>query len=398
MSKRSISGLVVATSSGVPMRSARPKPIHLLCGRAMASYVLDTLAAVGVRQGVVVTGVEGGRISKRLLEDPPGFPVRFVEQKLERGNGDAVLIGLSGFDDFSDDEDLIVVPADLPLLRPAMLEQLIRAHKDAGAACTVLSFDAGDTIGHDRVLRDRHGQVSEILSDRDLGDDVHLDRILEDDPHPGRSEARPADPAVAGSMVGEPGSQPLTREAAAGVFIVRRGLLAPAIRRAASERRAGPPALADVVSVLAESGHTCTSMMVDSPQDLIPVGNRLHLSEAEAELRRRTNRYWMSMGVTMVDPDRTYIDATVELGTDVTIFPGTMLQGSTRIGDGCELGPDVRLDRCHVGRGTRVEKVTATLATIGDDCTVGPFAVLQPGSDVASGTVTGPFYAGGATT
>ena len=86
MSKRSISGLVVATSSGVPMRSARPKPIHLLCGRAMASYVLDTLAAVGVRQGVVVTGVEGGRISKRLLEDPPGFPVRFVEQKLERGH------------------------------------------------------------------------------------------------------------------------------------------------------------------------------------------------------------------------------------------------------------------------------------------------------------------------
>ena len=184
MSKPSISGLVVATSSGVPMRSARPKPIHLLCGRAMASYVLDTLAAVGVRQGVVVTGVEGGRISKRLLEDPPGFPVRFVEQKLERGNGDAVLIGLSGFDDFNDDEDLIIVPADLPLLRPAVLEQLIQAHKDVGATCTVLTFDGGDSVGHDRVVRDRHGQVSGIVSDRDLADDIRLDRILEDDPRP----------------------------------------------------------------------------------------------------------------------------------------------------------------------------------------------------------------------
>ncbi len=398
MTKRSISGLVVATSSGVPMRSARPKPIHLLCGRAMASYVLDTLAAVGVRQGVVVTGVEGGRISKRLLEDPPGFPVRFVEQKLERGSGDAVLIGLSGFDDFNDDEDLVIVPADLPLLRPAVLERLITAHRDAGAACTVLSFDAGDTLGHDRVHRDRHGQVSAIVSDRDAADEVHVGRVLEDDPRR-RSSAddRPAtgldDPIAGGSTEQLP-----NREAAAGVYIVRRGLLAPAIRRATSERLTGPLALADMVAVLADSGHSCASMMLDSPQDLTPVGNRLELSEAEAELRRRTNRHWMSMGVTMVDPDRTYIDAPVELGTDVTIFPGTMLQGSTRIGDGCELGPDVRLDRCHVGRGTRIEKVTATLATIGDDCTVGPFAVLQPGSDLPSGTVTGPFYAGGATT
>ena len=394
MSKRSISGLVVATSSGEPMRSARPKPIHLLCGRAMASYVLDTLAAVGVRQGVVVTGVEGGRISKRLLEDPPGFPVRFVEQKIERGNGDAVLIGLSGFDDFNDDEDLIVVPADLPLLRPAIIEQLIQAHKDAGAACTVLSFDAGESLGHDRVLRDRHGQVSAIVSDIELADDVRLDRILEDDPLAGTR----AESAAAEADAGDPTGPQAGREAAAGVYIVRRGLLAPAIRRATSERMAGPLVISDVVAVLAESGHSCASMMVDSPQDLTPVGNRLQLAEAEAELRRRTNRYWMSMGVTMVDPDRTYIDATVELGTDVTIFPGTMLQGSTRIGDGSELGPDTRLDRCVVGRGTKIEKVTATLATIGDDCTVGPFAVLQPGSDLAPGTVTGPFYAGGATT
>lgn len=389
MSKRSISGLVVATSSGVPMRSARPKPIHLLCGRAMASYVLDTLAAVGVRQGVVVTGVEGGRISKRLLEDPPDFPIRFVEQKIERGNGDAVLIGLSGFDDFNDDEDLIVVPADLPLLRPAMLEQLIQAHRDAGAACTVLSFDAGDSLGHDRVMRDRHGRVSAIKSDLELSDDARLDRIiLQDDPR--RPDLSETDAASDGL---EP-----SREAASGVYCVRRGLLAPAIRRATSERSADQLSLTEVVAVLAESGHACASMMVDSPQDVTPVGNRLHLAEAEAELRRRTNRYWLSMGVTMVDPDRTYIDATVELGTDVTIFPGTMLQGSTRIGDGCELGPDVRLDRCQIGRGARIEKATATLATIGDDCQVGPFAVLQPGSDLPSGTATGPFYAGGATT
>lgn len=363
MSNRSISGLVVATSSGAPMRSARPKPIHLLCGRAMASYVLDALAGVGVRQGVVVTGVEGGRIAKRLLEDPPEFPVRFVEQKIDRGTGDAVLLGLSGFDDFDDDEDLLIVPADLPLLRPATIEQLLSAHHASRAACTVLAVEVGTDAGYDRIQRDRHGRVKAITSDLEL-------------------EAN-----------GDGGELPA--QAATGVYCVRRGLLAPAIRRTTAENLAGELRLSDVVEVLATSGHACEAAVVDARHDLTAVGNRLQLAEAEAELRRRTNRYWLARGVTMVDPERTYIDATVRLGTDVTIFPGTMLQGSTVIGDGCELGPDVRLDRCQVGKNSRIEKATAVLATIGAECVIGPFAVLQPGSDLASGTTTGSFYAEG---
>ncbi|MCP5030176.1 MAG: NTP transferase domain-containing protein [Actinomycetia bacterium] len=384
MSNRSMSGLVVATSSGAPMRSARPKPIHLLCGRAMASYVLDTLAAVGVRQGVVVTGPEGGRISKRLLEDPPGFPVRFVEQKIDRGTGDAVLGGLSGFDDFNDDEDVLIVPAELPLLRPAMIEQMLLAHAATRAACTVLTVKGSADDGAGRIVRDRHGSISAISSDGLAADDIFDKSRL------GRRHR----PSMAGDASEADQEQTPPAEIATGVFCIRRGLLAPAIRRTAADNPAGAFHLSDVVEVLASSGHACESALVDSAQDLIPVGNRHQLAEAEAELRRRTNHYWLSMGVTMVDPDRTYIDATVTLGTDVTIFPGTILQGATTIGDGCELGPDARLDRCEVGKGTKIEKVTATLAKIGDDCTVGPFAVLAPGVHVVSGTATGPFYAG----
>ena len=95
----------------------------------------------------------------------------------------------------------------------------------------------------------------------------------------------------------------------------------------------------------------------------------------------------------MVDPSRTYIDATVRLGIDVTLFPGTMLQGTTVIGDGCEIGPDTRIDRCVIGRETVVEKTMARLAVIGDHCRIGPFAVVEPGSELSDGTVTGPFYA-----
>ncbi|MEM7338883.1 MAG: NTP transferase domain-containing protein [Actinomycetota bacterium] len=363
MSNRSMSGLVVATGTGAPMRSQRPKPIHLLCGRAMTSYVLDSLDNAGVRQGVVVTGAEGGRIAKRLLEDSPSFPLRFVEQKQERGNGDAVLAGLSGFDDFEDDEDLLIVPGDLPLLRPELLTELVTHHRESGSACTVLATMPHEEGVGELIVRNRHGRVSAVASGTGS-----------DKPQPGEGTVGP--------------------EAAVGVYCVRRGMVAPAVRRSATETR-GPVPLSAMVSVLAESGHHCDTLVVENTPDLSPVDNRLQLAEAEAGLRRRTNERWLSMGVTLVDPDRTYIDATVSIGTDVTIFPGTILQGTTRIGDGCELGPDVRLDRCEVGRNTRIEKTTATLATIGDDCVVGPFAVLAPGSTVSAGSVTGPFYAGG---
>lgn len=347
----------------------------------MSSYVLDTLAGAQVRQGVVVTGPEGSRIAKRLLEDPPDFPVRFVEQKLDRGNGDAVLIGLSGFDDFNDEEDVLIVPGDIPLLRPETIELLLDAHHQARSACTVLAVDAAAAPDLPRVMRDRHGRVSAIAA---LGGD-------DEDGAATGFEARLA--AIDAGL--DPNEARATStEAATGVFCVRRGLLAPALRRTGDEAGIGQVQLIDVVGVLASSGHACHSVVVDEVHDLTPVGNRLQLAEAEAELRRRTNRYWLARGVTMVDPDRTYIDATVTLGTDVTIFPGTILQGNTTIGDGCELGPDTRLDRCEVGKGVRIEKATATLATIGDECTVGPFAVLPPGTNLAPGTTTGPFYPG----
>jgi len=361
------------------MRSARPKPIHLLCGRSMASYVIDTLAEVGVRQAVVVTGADSARVSKRLLEDSPTFPVRFVEHKPDTKGAQVALVGLSEFDDFNDDEDVIIVPDDVPLLQAPMLEALIAHHRQSGAACTVLSTMVESPAGtseelNGRIARDRHGKVIGIEAGSISTDGRAGDGAIADGESQGRNEE-------------------LSCEVANSVYCVRRGLLAPALRRSVSETTFANASLSDIVGVLAETGNRCESFLVDPGQDLTPVGNRFQLAEAEAELRRRTNHYWLSMGVTMVDPLHTYIDATVELGTDVTIFPGTILQGATVVGDGCEIGPEVQLDRCSVGSNTKVERTTARSASIGNDCSVGPFAVLEPGTKLAPRTVTGPFYA-----
>jgi bifunctional UDP-N-acetylglucosamine pyrophosphorylase/glucosamine-1-phosphate N-acetyltransferase len=126
--------------------------------------------------------------------------------------------------------------------------------------------------------------------------------------------------------------------------------------------------------------------------DTTGVNDRLQLAAAEAELRRRTNEAWMRKGVTMVDPERTYVDTTVQLAPDVTLFPDTILQGACVVGAGTEIGPNTRLVDCEVGAHSVLEQVVGRHAVIGDNVRLGPFAVLEPGALIPDGARPGPFY------
>ena len=177
-----------------------------------------------------------------------------------------------------------------------------------------------------------------------------------------------------------------------GIFCFRRSLLSPALRRLHPDNAQGEFYLTDVVEVLAEAGHKVVSVTVADPAETQGVNDRVQLAAAEADLRARTNRAWQAQGVTMVDPATTYIDAAVTLAADVTLFPGTILQGRTTIGAGVEIGPGCRLVDCTVGEHSTLEHTVARLSEIGADCAVGPYAVLEPGTHLPSGTRTGPFY------
>jgi bifunctional UDP-N-acetylglucosamine pyrophosphorylase/glucosamine-1-phosphate N-acetyltransferase len=146
--------------------------------------------------------------------------------------------------------------------------------------------------------------------------------------------------------------------------------------------------------VLFDAGYSVTALEVADPMEAGGVNDRAQLAIAEAELRDRTNERWMRRGVTMLDPEHTYVDASVQLGPDVTIFPGTILQGRTVIGEHAEIGPNTRLVDCSVGEGAVVASSVGRQAEIGEFANVGPFASLEPGSRVAASAVTGPFFVG----
>jgi bifunctional UDP-N-acetylglucosamine pyrophosphorylase/glucosamine-1-phosphate N-acetyltransferase len=358
MSSATLSAVILAAGEGTRMRSDRPKPLHLLCGKAMLLYVIDALAACDIDRAVVVVGHGAERVTKKLQEQGPDLMLDFVEQRVQRGTGDAVSVGLTAFEDDLDDElDLLVLPGDTPLLRPETIAGLVETHRRTGAAATVLTARLADPTGYGRIVRGREDRVVRIVEHADATD-----------------EERQID------------------EVNTGIYVFRRSLLAPALRRLSPENAQGEYYLTDVIEVLAGTGHPVATHVATDPNETHGVNDRVQLAAAEAELRARTNHDWLRRGVTMVDPDTTYVDTTVQLAPDVTLFPGVVLQGRTIVGANVELGPGTHLVDCVVGEGATLEHTVGRDAEVGEGARVGPFASLEPGSHVPAGSVTGPFY------
>jgi bifunctional UDP-N-acetylglucosamine pyrophosphorylase/glucosamine-1-phosphate N-acetyltransferase len=210
--------------------------------------------------------------------------------------------------------------------------------------------------GYGRVIRGSDGRVQRIVEQRDASpDELDVDEVC------------------------------------TSIYAFQRDLLGPALRNLTTDNAQGEFYLTDVIGGLASMGHRVGAVTAPAAQTQ-GVNDRWQLALAEREFRNRTNRYWLLNGVTMLDPRQTFIDVTVTLGRDVTIYPGTVLQGSTVVGDGTDLGPHTQLDSCDIGRDCVVQHTVGHDATIGDGATVGPFAHLAPGTSVVSGAVTGPFY------
>jgi len=336
------------------MRSTRPKPLHRLCGRPMVLWVLDALQGLDLARLVVVAGHGSTRLVKTLAEAAPvGVPLEIVEQPAQRGTGDALSVALTAFnDDDGEMDDLVVLPGDAPLLRPGTIAALVGAQRQARAAATLLTARLADPTGYGRVVRGRDGQVAVIVEEAD---------------------ATP--------------EEKLIDEVATSVYVFRRSVLAPALRRLSPDNVQGEYYLTDVISVLHDAGYPVTAMVVEDPVEATGVNDRAQLAAAEAVLRARVNDRWMRRGVTLLDPSHTYLDSTVELAEDVTIFPGTILQGSTKVATGAELGPSAHLVDCAVGARAQVRATSAEQVTIGEDAVVGPWVWLAPGTVIAPGSV-----------
>jgi len=344
--------IVLAAGGGTRMKSARPKVLHELAGHSLLSYALSTAAQVQPDRVVVVVGHQREQVVEHLAEVAPY--VTTAVQSEQRGTGHAVQCALAELGD--SDGEIVVTMADVPLLTGETVAALVAAHRVAAAAATVLTSRVPDPSGYGRVVRDADGWVSEIVEQSD------------------------ADAA-----------QREIDEINSGIYVFDAATLRAGLSQITADNAQQEMYLTDVVALTRRAGGLVAAHLLEDRWQTEGVNDRVQLARLHGEFNRRLLERWMRAGVTVVDPASTWVHDSVDLAPDVTLLPGTSLEGATSVGAGATVGPDTTLIDVEVGERAQVVRTHGTLAVIGADATVGPFAYLRPGTVLGAGGKIGTF-------
>nr|WP_269778779.1 bifunctional UDP-N-acetylglucosamine diphosphorylase/glucosamine-1-phosphate N-acetyltransferase GlmU [Microlunatus antarcticus] len=333
--------VILAAGEGKRMRSSRSKLLHEIAGRSMLSYAVDAAAALQPEHVVVVVGHLREQVEAHLAEIAPH--VTTVVQTEQRGTGHAVQVALAALPDLTG--DVLVTYGDVPMLTADTLVALVADHRGARTSVSVLTARVDDPTGYGRIVRGAGDDVLAIVEDRDASE-----------------EQRGIDEINSGIYVFEPQT-------------LREGL---AQLRPTNDQ--GELYLTDVVALAREAGRTVSAYATADAWQTEGVNDRVQLARMNAEVNRRTLEAWMRAGVTVVDPATTWVHASVDLAEDVTLLPGTSLEGATSVAAGATIGPDTTLVDVEVGEGATVVRAHGSLAVIGAGASVGPYAYLRPGT------------------
>lgn len=345
--------IVLAAGQGTRMRSSRPKVLHPLAGVPLIGHVLATARELSAAHVIAVVRHERDAVAAAILELLPEAVI--VDQDEVPGTGRAVEVGLDALpEEF--DGDVVVVSGDVPLLDAATLGGLLEAHRHATASATLLSAIVDDATGYGRIVRSVEGGLERIVEQKDADDD-----------------------------------QLGITEINSGTYVFGVATLRTQLALVGSANAQGEKYLTDVIALLAQAGQAVAAVPVPDPWVVEGVNDRVQLARTAARLNAMIVRGWQLAGVTVQDPATTWIDLRATLAEDVELLPGTHIAGATTVARGARIGPQTTLLDCEIGEDAVVNRTDATLAVIGANASVGPFAYLRPGTELAADGKIGTF-------
>lgn len=341
--------LILAAGQGTRMKSKLPKVLHPILGKPLLWHVLEGAAQAGCEQPVVVIGHGAEQVEETFAQSG----VQFVLQAEQLGTGHAVMQAegvLRGKVD-----QVLVIYGDMPLWRPETLREMIAVQTANEGPMTMGSMVADDPRGFGRVIRAENGDVLGVVEE---------------------ISCTPEQMAI--------------RELNVGLYCFDANWLWEALKQVKLSPK-GEYFLTDAAGVAVAQGKRVRAVMIEDETEAIGVNTRIHLSEAEAYLRKRVNTAHMLAGVTMIDPQRTYIEVGVKIGMDTVVYPDTYLRGETVIGEGCQIGPNTIVIDSTIGDRCTVLASVMEKAVLENDIEMGPFARLRPGAHLADHVHMGNF-------
>jgi len=341
-SDKALAVVLLAAGHGSRMQSNKQKVLHEVGGKPMVQHVFEAAAAVADLKPVLVVGPDE-KGARRLL----GNAAAYVVQEERLGTGHATLVVRDTLRGRAD--QVLVAYGDMPLLRAETMGRLAATQAEQGATIAMLTVVGDPDSSFGRVIRDGSGRVAEIVevAEAQLRDDT--DAIL------------------------------ATRELNVGVYCFDAPWLWDNLPNLPlREAREGPEYyLTDMVGIAVAEGRAVEAVVLEDADEGLGAGTREELVVVEKAFRRRANEKWLAAGVTLVDPESTYIDPDVTIGQDTVIWPNTYVQGTSVIGEECVLGPNSVIRDAEVGDGCRLAQVVVEDVTVAAGAHVAPFTHLH---------------------
>ena len=346
---KQFSVIILAAGEGKRMKSKKSKLLHEVCQKPMVEWVCRTAEKAGAAQLVTVVGHLAEQVTAAI-----GKRSDFATQAEQLGTGHAVMQAMPKVSDAS--ENVVILYGDAPLLKSETLVRMLKEHENADAAVTVGTAVFEDSRGYGRIIRDRDGSIKKVVEQKDC---------------------TPQEAAV--------------KEVNVGIYCFKRTELEDSLQKISNDNAQNEYYLTDTVAILKKAKKTVHPFVIEDTEETLAANDRVQMWDLEKVMRRRINERIALSGVTIIDPDHTYISDDAVIGQDTVILPGTILSGKTVIGTNCVIGPNSRIVNSTVGDGTEVQSSVILESSIGDDTHIGPFAYIRPGSRVGNECKVGDF-------
>lgn len=341
---------ILAAGQSKRMKSKTSKMLHPLCGKPVILHVFGVAAELEPRTLGIVVGYQREQIMKALNDRP----VDFVVQTEQLGTAHAVSVFLNEYPSLKG--NLLVMNGDTPLLRPDLLRQLLTLHSLEEADISLLTADVEDPAGYGRIVRDRAGLIRRIVEEADAKE-------------PERK----------------------IREINAGIYVFDIDKLRARLLEVTDLNKQQEYYLPDVIALTLQQRGKVIPLKTEI-SDVLGINTRVDLAVAGRILRRRINERLMLGGVTILDPERTYVDTDVRIDADTVLYPNVCLEGVTWIGSDVTIYPNCRITDSRIESGCTVyENCSVETARLEAGVKIGPFARLRPGTVLAKGVRIGNF-------
>ncbi|MDQ0233352.1 bifunctional UDP-N-acetylglucosamine diphosphorylase/glucosamine-1-phosphate N-acetyltransferase GlmU [Metabacillus malikii] len=341
--------VILAAGQGTRMKSSLYKVLHPVCGKPMVQHVLDQVTKLDLSKVVTVVGHGAEKVKAEL-----GDISEYALQSEQLGTAHAVMQASTFLE--NEEGTTIVICGDTPLITAETIHALLEHHKQLNAKATILTASADNPTGYGRIVRNNEGMVEKIVEHKDATED---ERTI--------------------------------TEINTGTYCFDNKELFNALNNVSNDNVQGEYYLPDVIEILKKEGKVVSAYQTDSFDETLGVNDRIALSQAENIMKKRINHDHMRNGVTIIDPDNTYISTDAVIGRDTVIYPGTIITGETVIGENCIIGPNSEITNCKIQNETNIRQSVAHDSEIGSKVMIGPFAHIRPLSNIADDVKIGNF-------